>query len=437
MIVPTARAALAAALAAPLALLVAALAPGAWVLVPAAGAMLVALVLLDGLVAGRLDDVRLIAPADAEVGEALQLVVLADIAGRCGAPEAAIAFDPRLAAGGRAEMVLSADPGSGSWRGAARLVPQRRGTGALEQLWLRWPGPLGLAHRQSQRPLDQTIRIWPDLSPVRSATLQTFLRDAQFGMIARRIRGEGSQFESLAEYQPGMDRRRIDWKSSARQTRLLARENESERDNQIVLAFDCGQSMCEPVDGLARIDRAVSAGLTAAYVALKGGDRVSLFGFARKPVLATPFHSDVRQFHRLQEAAATLDYHAQEPNFTLALTTLSTRLKRRSLVVLFSEFSDPTGAELLIENVGRLVRHHLVLFVTMKEPELEALASADPQDMRSLAMAVSADTLARQRALVLQRLRQLGVDVIEAPWQRIGFALLDRYLAIKRSGAIG
>ena len=154
-------------------------------------------------------------------------------------------------------------------------------------------------------------------------------------------------------------------------------------------------------------------------------------------MLATPFHSDVRQFHRLQEAAAALDYHEQEPNFTLALTTLSTRLKRRSLVVLFSEFSDPTGAELLIENVGRLVRHHLVLFVTMKEPELEAMASADPQDMRSLAMAVSADTLARQRALVLQRLRQLGVDVIEAPWQRIGFALLDRYLAIKRSGAIG
>ena len=437
MIVPTPRAALSAALAAPLALLVAALAPGVWVLVPAAGAMLVALVLLDGLVAGRLEDVRLIAPEDAEVGEPLHITVLADIAGRCGRPEAAIAFDPRLGEGGRAEVTLAAQAEAGVWRGAATLSPRRRGTGALERLWLRWPGPLGLAHRQIVRPLDQTIRIWPDLSPVRSATLQAFLRDAQFGMIARRIRGEGSQFESLAEYQPGMDRRRIDWKSSARQTRLLARENESERDNQIVFAFDCGQSMCEPVDGLPRIDRAVSAGLTAAYVALKGGDRVSLFGFARKPRLVTPFLSDVRQFHRLQEAAATLDYHAEEPNFTLALTTLSTRLKRRSLVVLFSEFSDPTGAELLIENVGRLVRHHLVLFVTMQEPELDALAAADPDDMRSLAMAVSADTLARQRALVLHRLRQLGVDVIEAPWNRIGFSLLDRYLAIKRAGAIG
>ena len=437
MIVPTPRAALSAALAAPLALLVAALAPGAWVLVPAAGVMLVALVALDGLVAGRLVDMRLIAPTDAEVGEALEVVVLADIAGRCGTPKAAIAFDPRLGEGGRTEMALSDDGGDRTWRGAATLSPRRRGTGALNRLWLRWPGPLGLAHRQTMQTLDQSVRIWPYLSPVRSTTLQAFLRDAQFGIIARRIRGEGSQFESLAEYQPGMDRRRIDWKSSARQTRLLARENESERDNQIVFAFDCGQSMCEPVDGLPRIDRAVSAGLTAAYVALKGGDRVALFGFARKPRIATPFLADVRQFHRLQEAAAALDYHPQEPNFTLALTTLASRLKRRSLIVLFSEFSDPTGAELLIENVGRLMRHHLVLFVTMQEPELDALASDDPQDMRTLAMAVSADTLARQRALVLQRLRQMGVDVIEAPWDRIGFSLIDRYLAIKRAGSIG
>ena len=52
-------------------------------------------------------------------------------------------------------------------------------------------------------------------------------------------------------------------------------------------------------------------------------------------------------------------------------------------------------------------------------------------------MAVTAETLARQRAVVLQRLRQLGVDVIEAPWERIGYRLIDRYLEIQRAGAIG
>ena len=52
-------------------------------------------------------------------------------------------------------------------------------------------------------------------------------------------------------------------------------------------------------------------------------------------------------------------------------------------------------------------------------------------------MAVSADSLLRQRALVLGKLRQIGVDVIEAPWDRIGTRLIDAYLAIKRKGSIG
>ncbi len=439
MIVPAPRAVLIATLAAPLALLVAALEPTAWVLVPTAGAALLVLVLLDGLVAGRLEDVRLIAPADVEVGAPFDCVALADISGRQGAgvPQVALGFDPRLGGGGRAEFPLAPEEASGTWQGRHGLTANRRGTASITGLWLRWPGPLGLAYRQASRTLAQDIRIWPDLSPVRSPALQFFLRDAEFGMIARRIRGEGSQFESLSEYQAGMDRRRIDWKSSARHAKLFARENESERNNPIVFAFDCGQAMCEPIDGLPKIDRAVSAALTAAYVALKGGDRVSLFGFAQRPEVATPFVTDARMFHRLQAAAAALDYHAQEPNFTLALATLAARLKRRSLVVLFSDFTDPTSAELMIESVGRLVKHNLVIFVTMEDSELAGLAATEPAEIGNIATAVSADTLARQRALVLQRLRQAGVDVIEAPWDRIGYRLIDRYLEIKRAGAIG
>jgi uncharacterized protein (DUF58 family) len=267
--------------------------------------------------------------------------------------------------------------------------------------------------------------------------LQTFLRDSQTGIVARRMRGEGTQFEALSEYHPGMDRRRIDWKASARHTRLHARENEAERDNQIVFAFDCGQAMSDPVDGLPRIDRAVSAALTAAYVALKGGDRVALFGFADRPLLLTPFAADTRHFHRLQSAAAGLDYSAREPNFTLALATLATRLKRRSLIVLFSDFTDPTSAELMLESVERLIRHHLVIFVTLQDTELAELAAAAPATLSDVAGAVVGDQLSRQRSLVLQRLRHLGVDVIEAPWQAIGYRLLDRYLATKREEAIG
>lgn len=437
MILPTARTVLLAALAAPVALVIAAAAPGAWLAAPAALVVLLALVLLDAAMAGRLAEWQVIAPPGAEVGEPLRLRVLADFAGRApgGRTEARIALDPRLDPAGRATLRLA--PREGAWQGEATVTADRRGTAALSRIWLRWTGPLGLGARQVAYPLAHAVRVRPDLSPVRSPVLQHFLRDAAFGLVARRIRGEGTQFEALSEYYPGMDRRRIDWKASARHTRLLARENEAERGNQIVFAIDCGQAMCEPVDGLPRIDRAITAALTAAWVAIKGGDRVSLFGFARRPEVMTPFYGEARAFHRLQSAAAALDYRPEEPNFTLALATLAARLKRRSLIVLFSDFADPTSAELMVESLGRLVARHLVLFVTLEDTELAALQAAEPADLDTLATAVAADTLARQRAVVLERLRQLGIAVIEAPWQAVGFRLIDRYLEVKRTGAIG
>ena len=438
-IVPSARAVAMLLLLAPLALLLAAAAPGAWLIAPAAALALLALTLVDGARAGRLIDLQLTAPADAEIGRDARLVVLAEIAGNrsAAAPEAALGFDPRLGHSGALHFPLAPAGAEQVYSGEAALHAIRRGTGQLHDLWLRWPSPLGLAHRQAHRRLDQEIRVWPDLAPVRSPQLQAWLRNARHGLVARRIRGEGSQFEALREYQPGIDRRRIDWKASARHTALYARENEAERDNQIVLALDCGQAMCEPVDGLPRIDRAVSAALTAAWVALKGGDRVALFGFADRPLAMTPFVTDTRAFTRLQQAAAALDYVPREPNFTLALATLTARLKRRSLIVLFSEVSDPTSAELMVESVERLVRHHLLIFVTMADEELDTLARADPASVGDIAAAIAADGLAHSRALVLQRLRRLGVDVIEAPHQAIGFRLIDRYLQAKRLEAIG
>lgn len=438
-ILPTARAAWMTALAAPLAIVIAASAPDAWLVVPAAAVALLVMVLLDGALAGRLVDWRVSTPADCEVGEPFALAVSAEIAGRAAGslPEASLAVDPRLVEGGVLSLRLDHDRANAIWQGVVRPAPVRRGTASIERIWLRWSGPLGLGARQVSHPVEQDIRIWPDLSPIRSPELQNYLRDAQFGLIARRIRGEGTQFEALSEYEPGMDRRRIDWKASARHTRLYARENESERNNQIIFAFDCGQAMCEPVEGLPRIDRAVTAALTASYVALKGGDRVALFGFARRPEVMTPFVGDTRAFHQLQSAAAGLDYHAQEPNFTLALASLTARLKRRSLVILFTDFTDPTGAELMIESVGRLAEKHVVLFVTIEDAELSALADTVPHRLDDLAVAVTAETLARQRRIVLERLRQMGVDIIEAPWDRIGYHVIDSYLDIKREGTIG
>ncbi len=413
------------------------LSPANWAAAPALGTLVLGLVLADALLAGRLLRLEVTCDPDVEVGEQGWVQLSAEFGqGLRSRADCALAADPRLMPGGRTEAELS-PAASGDWQCQIGFTPTRRGTGEIEQVWLRWTGPLGLGARQMTRDVGHAVRVWPNLAPVRSPSLQTFLKDAQFGVMARRMRGEGTMFEALAEFEPGMDKRRIDWKASARHSHLYAKEYEAERNNQIVFAFDCGAAMSEPVGGLPRIDRAVSAALATSFVALKGGDRVALFGFAGRPEVFTPFAVDARDFPRLHRAAAGLDYHAQEPNFTLALATLAGRLKRRSLIVVFSDFTDPTSAELMVESIARLTSRHVVLFVTMQDEELTGMATVAPDDLQHLAMAVSADALLRQRALVLGKLRQIGVDVLEAPWDRITTRLLDSYLSIKRKGSIG
>lgn len=435
---PSLRGGLLIAAGAPLAILLTAFAPGLWALGPAWSAAVLLLAVLDSLIAGRARDIRLIVPASSELGQNVQIGVEAALTSRVPIrrAEASIAVASRIVPGGRGFSVLTADRGAGHVRGALALSPVRRGTLVIETLWVRWQGPLGLGWRQERRASGESTAILPDIAAVRAPALQLFIRDAVYGILARPIRGEGSEFEALVEYQPGFDRRAIDWKSSARHSKLLAREYDTERNNQIVFALDSGSDMCEPVAGLPRIDRAVSAALLTSYVALKAGDQVRLFSFAARPERATPFVSGSRNFFRLQSEAAGIDYRFEESNYTLALSTLAAQLQRRSLIVVFTDFTDPTSAELMLESVGRLIDRHLLLFVAMEDEELLGIVDQPPETSESVAQSVAAASLLAQRRLVITRLRHLGVEVIEGRHDEIGTRLMNAYLKIKRRGQL-
>jgi uncharacterized protein (DUF58 family) len=316
------------------------------------------------------------------------------------------------------------------------LLPRRRGTVPLTRLWLRWTGPYGLMRIQMKRPLEAKLRVVPNIRAVRAAAIALMRQDASFGIKDQRQLGDGSEFDALRDYQPGFDRRAIDWKHSARHRRLVCKEFRSERNHQIILALDTGHLMREPIGGVPRLDHAINAALLLSYASLKGGDRVGLFGFDARVRLQTEPLGGVDRFPRLQHLTADLDYAAEETNFTLGLTLLSQQLRRRSLIVLFTDFVDTVTAELMIENLGRLSGRHLVLFVTLQDPEFRAIVDAAPDSiagsMESVARSVVADELRRERLIVFERLRRLGVQCLEAPYNRIGTDLINRYLAIKQ-----
>jgi uncharacterized protein (DUF58 family) len=176
----------------------------------------------------------------------------------------------------------------------------------------------------------------------------------------------------------------------------------------------------------------VNAALLLGYFGLRTGDRVGLYGFDERP---RSFHepvAGVNAFPRLQAATAELDYSSAETNFTLGLAELSLRLRRRSLVVLLTDFVDTVSAELMLENLDRLARRHLVVFVTLRDPTLGDIAGARPQTSLDLHRAVVAYDFVRERDVVLARLRRMGVTTIDAAPGEVSVQLLNRYLDIRR-----
>jgi uncharacterized protein (DUF58 family) len=87
----------------------------------------------------------------------------------------------------------------------------------------------------------------------------------------------------------------------------------------------------------------------------------------------------------------------------------------------------------MVENLGRLLRRHVVLFVAFRDEELEDIARAEPTSPAALTRAVTAHALLESRALVIARLERLGVRIVDAPAARMGPALVSAYLDIVRA----
>jgi uncharacterized protein (DUF58 family) len=318
-------------------------------------------------------------------------------------------------------------------RAVLALVPRRRGDHALRAVHARWSGPFGLIEHRIAAPIGRRVAVVPNLGAVRAIALRMF-SEPHFlaGLKVEKFLGDGSEFESLREHVPGMDHRAIDWKSSARHRKLLSQEFRAERNHQVVLAVDAGQLMAEPVGGVPKLDHAINAAILLGWFCLRTGDRVGLIGFDERVRQWAEPAGGMHTFQRLQAMSAEIDYRAVETNYTLTLAELSTRLRRRSLVVLFTDFLDTVTAELMIDNVTRLARRHLVLFVAVRDPSLETRALARPRSLVALHQAVVAGDFARERHVVLERLRRVGAHCIDAAPSQFSMALVNRYLEIKR-----
>lgn len=317
------------------------------------------------------------------------------------------------------------------------LLPKHRGTGAGGDLSVRILGPLGLAWRQGVVRLPWEATVYPTVpeSPLRALPLQV-LRRREAGLRTIRRPGEGRLFEGLREWVPGDDTRIIDWKATARRGKPIARQYEDERRQQVLIVIDAGRLLTAEVDGVARLEAVVVAALRLARAAVEHDDNVGLMVFADTVQRYVMPARGRRALRAVLDGLAHVEGRLVEPDYPAAFRYLAAHNRKRALTVLFTDVIDRTASEALVRHAVTLRPRHLPLAVTLRDPALEALATARPAAAAEAFERAAAEELLGAREAALAEMRGQGVMVLDVAPAGAGEAVVARYHQLKRRGLL-
>ena len=167
-----------------------------------------------------------------------------------------------------------------------------------------------------------------------------------------RIRGGAWEFESLRDYAIGDDIRTIDWKATARHSRLIVRNHQAERNQTLIILMDSGRLMNAEVEGVGKIESAMTAALILAKVALHRGDRVGLCTFSNRVHNWVAPRARMGQFQLIADSLFDLQADYTESDHGRALRLVAKNHRKRSLLVVLTDFVDAVTAAEMTAHLG-------------------------------------------------------------------------------------
>ena len=320
-------------------------------------------------------------------------------------------------------------------RATTVLRPVRRGDRTAGAVTVRAVGPLRLAARQASLPVPGRLRVLPPFRsrghlPSRLARLREL-----DGRASVRVRGQGTEFDSLRDYVPGDDVRSIDWRATARGQQVVVRTWRPERDRRVLLVLDTSRTSAARIGDEPRLDAAMDAALLLAALASRAGDRVDLVAVDRRVRAHVEGVRGSALLGALVEAMAPLEPELVEADWPTVVGEVRRRLTQRALVVLLTPVEAAAVEEGLLPVVEHLTTRHTVLLGSVTDPALAEMGSRRGSE-EAVYDAAAAERSALDRVAVTAALERAGVEVVEGTPAELPPRLADTYLALKAAGRL-
>ncbi|MBX3277211.1 MAG: DUF58 domain-containing protein [Acidobacteria bacterium] len=344
-------------------------------------------------------------------------------------------FPPELELRGR--RILEVAPQKAGASASYRLFAGTRGDFHFGDIVVRWPGRWGLAIRQARVCASTEVKVYPNIHDAKKHELFA-QRNRQLitGLRRSRVRGQGKEFESLREYVRGDELRHVSWTATARRGRLMSKQYQIERNQNLVLMIDAGRLMTSRIGEFSKLDHAIQAALAMGYVALHGGDNIGLLVFAREVLAFLPPQRGQAQMRKMLDSLYNIKPRMIEPSYARAFESLSRHCKRRSLLVILTDLVDADASSELLAHTATLLPRHLPLIVAIGDNDLRSMATAIPREVGEVYRQSVAEEMLRQREEALARITELGGLALDAPAGELSIQLINKYLEVKARGLL-
>ena len=314
------------------------------------------------------------------------------------------------------------------------VTPLERGLAVFGQVCCRIRSRWALWEKNAYFGELQRAKIYPNYKPLfKSSLINSEQTYGDWGVHLRQRRGDGTDFRQLRDFRVGDSLRQVDWRATARFNRPISREYQEERDQQVIFLLDCGRRMRAKDGDISHFDHALNALLLSAFVALRQGDGVGLLSFAGQPRWVPPIKGQslishlLNQIYDLDSTLATSDYLE-------AAQQLLTRQSKRSLIILISSV-EPEDRDDICAAARLLSRHHLVMIACMRQQVLTDTQNTEITTLDDALKYCGASDQILKRNAMLAELRSHNIIVADTPPSQMHSALINEYMALKRSGA--
>lgn len=291
---------------------------------------------------------------------------------------------------------------------------------------------IGIFQRRFSCDDKKSVKVYPSYLQLRKYELLAITNQLdELGIKKVRKVGHSLEFERIKDYVQGDDIRTINWKATARKNSLMVNQYQDEKAQNVYSVIDKGRLMYMPFEGMSLLDYAINASLVISNVAIKKDDKAGLVTFEKSFDGMVPAGRRRNQMQVISHFLYNQKTAFGESDYANLYVQLKRNVKRRSLLLLYTNFESIHNLDRQLPYFRLLNKAHLLVVIFFKNTELDTLLHSKPSNTSEIYRQVIAEQFEFEKQQIVKVLRRHGIQAILTKPKNLSIDVINKYIELK------